>query len=162
MIFRFESSSLPTPFVVLCKSEAVRVIYVWPDSTEKGELDLITKLAFNVLGTIFVMIGILGIILPLLPATPFFLLASACYLRGSQRLYGWLMNNRHIGSYIKNFREHRAMPLRAKIITIAILWVSLLVSIYRIEIVLLYPVLIIVGIGVTILILRIRTLKLSP
>ncbi|MCI0490379.1 MAG: YbaN family protein [Blastocatellia bacterium] len=124
-------------------------------------MDLIVRIVLNVLGTVFVLIGILGIILPLLPATPFFLLASACYVRGSKRLYGWLMNNNHIGPYIKNFKEHRAMPLRAKIVTIAILWVSLIISIYRIEIVILQPVLIIVGIGVTILILRIRTLKLS-
>ena len=122
---------------------------------------MIVRIVLNVLGTVFVLIGILGIILPLLPATPFFLLASACYLRGSERLYGWLMNNNHIGPYIRNFKEHRAMPLRAKIVTITILWVSLIISIYRIEIFILQPVLIIVGIGVTILILRIRTLKLS-
>ena len=122
---------------------------------------MIAKIFYNALGTVFVGIGILGVFLPLLPATPFLLLASACYLKGSERLYGWLMNNKYLGSYIRNFKENRGMPMKAKLITIAILWTSLLVSIYRIDIFILQPILVIIGIGVTVLILRIRTLKLS-
>ena len=124
-------------------------------------MNLIAKIILNTLGTVFVLIGILGVFLPLLPATPFLLLASACYVRGSQRLYGWLMNNKYLGPYIRNFREHRAMPVRAKIISIAILWISLVISIYRVDIFIIQSVLIVVGIGVTALILSIRTLKLS-
>ena len=122
---------------------------------------MIAKIFYNALGTIFVGIGILGVFLPLLPATPFLLLASACYVKGSERLYNWLMNNRYLGPYIKNFKENKGMPVKAKVITIAILWASLLISIYRIDIFILQPILVIIGIGVTILILRIRTLKLS-
>lgn len=122
-------------------------------------MSILAKVMLNIAGTIFVALGVLGAFLPLLPATPFLLLASACYVRGSDRLYGWLMNNRLLGPYIKNFREKRGMPVRAKIVTIAILWASLLFSIYRVEPLILDTTLVVVGIGVTTLILCIKTLK---
>ena len=125
-------------------------------------MSLLTKVLLNIAGTIFVALGILGAFLPLLPATPFLLLASACYVRGSDRLYRWLMGNRYLGTYIKNFQEKRGMPVRAKIVSIAILWASLAFSIYRVEPVILDTTLIVVGIGVTTLIICIKTLKETP
>ena len=105
---------------------------------------------FITLGTILVIIGIIGIFVPILPTTPFLLLAAACYLRGSQRFYNWLMNNRFFGSYIKNYIEGRGMPLRVKVVTIALLWTAIGISIW-----LTYPnwivalILALVAIGVT-------------
>jgi uncharacterized membrane protein YbaN (DUF454 family) len=125
-------------------------------------LRLFTKVLLNIAGTVFVALGILGAFLPLLPATPFLLLASACYLRGSDRLYRRLMGSRYLGSYIRNFQEKKGMPVRAKVITIAILWASLAFSIYRVEPAILDTTLIVVGIGVTTLILCIKTLKETP
>jgi len=125
-------------------------------------LSSFTKVLLNIAGTVFVALGILGAFLPLLPATPFLLLASACYVRGSDRLYRRLMGNRYLGSYIRNFQERKGMPVRAKIITIAILWASLSFSIYRVEPVILDTTLVVVGIGVTTLILCIKTLKETP
>ena len=120
---------------------------------------LVTKVLLNILGSFFLVVGILGIILPLLPATPFLLLASACYVRGSDRLHGWLMGHRYLGPYIVNIRDKRGMPVRAKVITLIILWVSLLVSALRVQAVVLKPLLFVVGVGVTILILRFKTLE---
>ena len=60
-------------------------------------------------------LGIAGIFLPLLPTTPFLLLAAACYVRSSPRLYRWLMNHRWTGEYIRDYREKRGLPLRTKI-----------------------------------------------
>ncbi len=117
------------------------------------------KIILNIAGTIFVGLGVLGIILPLVPATPFFLLASACYVRGSDRLHGWLMNNRYLGQYIKNFQEKRGMPVSAKVISLALLWASLAVSIYRVDPPWLKVTLAVVGVGVTGLILKIKTLR---
>jgi uncharacterized protein len=122
-------------------------------------VSLFAKALLNIAGTIFVALGILGAFLPLLPATPFLLLASACYIRGSDRLYRWLMGNRYLGPYIRNFQEKRGMPMKAKIVSIAILWASLAFSIYRVEPVILDTTLVVVGIGVTTLILCIKTLK---
>lgn len=90
------------------------------------------KILYNVLGTFFVGLGVAGIFLPLVPTTPFLLLASACYLRGSKRLHDWLMNHRHLGAYIRNIKERRGMPVRAKVVTLILLWVSIGLSIYSI------------------------------
>ena len=69
-------------------------------------------------GTIFIGIGIIGIFIPILPTTPFLLLAAACYARSSTRFYDWLINNKLIGAYIKNYREGRGIPLKIKVFTI--------------------------------------------
>ncbi len=83
-----------------------------------------------VIGTTSVGVGIVGIFLPLLPTTPFLLIAAACYVRSSPRLHDWLLTNRWTGKYIQNFREGRGMPLRAKVTVIALLWATLLLSAY--------------------------------
>ena len=72
------------------------------------------KYLLIILGSICLMLGIIGIFLPLLPTTPFLLLAAALYFRSSERLYQWLIQQKHLVSYIRNFREFRAIPLRAK------------------------------------------------
>lgn len=120
---------------------------------------MLSKLVLNILGTVFLFIGVLGIVLPLLPATPFFLLASACYVRGSEKLHHWLMNHRYLGPYITNIKDKRGMPRRAKVVTITVLWASLAYSMYRLDSSLLDLTLVIVGIGVTTLILKLKTLQ---
>jgi uncharacterized membrane protein YbaN (DUF454 family) len=67
----------------------------------------------------------MGIFLPLLPTTPLLLLAAALYLKGSPQLYEWLINHPRLGEYIRNFREYRAIPLRAKIVSVALLWLTI-------------------------------------
>jgi uncharacterized membrane protein YbaN (DUF454 family) len=129
---------------------------MWP----RG-LDVFAKLLFNILGTLCLLVGILGLVLPLLPATPFLLLASACYVRGSQALHSWLMSNKYLGTYITNMKVHRGLPLKAKITAIAVLWASLLFSLYRADSWLLDATLLVVGIGVTVLIVRLKTVEQS-
>lgn len=107
----------------------------------------------------FLLVGVLGVVLPLLPATPFLLLASACYVRGSETLHGWLMGNKYLGSYINNIKDKRGMPVKAKVLTIIVLWASLLFSIYRTDSLLLDVTLLVVGVGVTTLILKLQTLR---
>jgi uncharacterized membrane protein YbaN (DUF454 family) len=72
-----------------------------------------------------VALGVLGILLPLLPTTPFLLLAAGCFVRSSPRLYAWLLNHKWFGSYIRHYREHKAIPLRAKVVVLALLWGSI-------------------------------------
>jgi uncharacterized membrane protein YbaN (DUF454 family) len=81
-------------------------------------------------GIISVGLGTAGIFLPLLPTTPFLLLAAACFIRSSDRLYQWLIHNRWFGSYIRNYREHRAIPLRAKVIALILLWTTMTYSVF--------------------------------
>jgi len=88
---------------------------------------------YNVAGAIAVLLGILGIFLPLLPTTPFLLLASWCFARGSDRLHGWLLSHRVFGEYLRNFEAGRGIPLKAKIVATVMLWGSLLIGMRRFE-----------------------------
>lgn len=76
------------------------------------------KILLVVLGCISCVLGIVGIFVPLLPTTPFLLLSAALWVRSSPRLYGWLLAHPCFGEYVRNFRENRAIPLRAKIISL--------------------------------------------
>ncbi len=82
------------------------------------------------IGIISVGLGTAGIFLPLLPTTPFLLLAAACFIRSSERLYQWLIHNRWFGSYIRNYQEHRALPLRAKVTALILLWTTMTYSVF--------------------------------
>jgi uncharacterized membrane protein YbaN (DUF454 family) len=111
-------------------------------------------------GTVFVGLGVLGIFLPLLPTTPFLLLAAACYAKSSKRFYHWLLSNRWFGKYIKNYREKRGIPSRVKISTISILWIAIALSAYfATESFLVRAILVLIAIGVTVHILSMRTMK---
>lgn len=94
---------------------------------ERGDTPMmaLTKVLLIIAGTISLGLGIVGIIVPLLPTTPFLLLAAACYVRGSARLYDWLLSSKYLGSYIRNYREKRAIPLRTKIGALSLLWLSI-------------------------------------
>ena len=108
-------------------------------------------------GTISLSLGIIGIVLPILPTTPFLLLAAACYARSSQRVYNWLLNNRILGAYIRNYIEGRGMPIKVKIFTISLLWITILISaFFFIQIFWVRIVLIIIAIAVTTHIILIR------
>ena len=111
-------------------------------------------------GTLFLVLGIVGVFLPILPTTPFLLLAAACYARGSSRFYRWLMNNRLVGTYIRNYREGRGLPPRVKVIVITLLWVTIGYSAaFAVHVLWARVILILIAVGVTTHILYIRTLR---
>lgn len=85
----------------------------------------LTKIVLIIAGSISLALGLLGIILPLLPTTPLLLLAAACYVRSSSRLYEWLITNKYFGSYIENYRLGKGIPLKAKVIGVSVLWLSM-------------------------------------
>ena len=84
------------------------------------------KYLLIILGSISLALGVIGIFLPLLPTTPFLLLSATLYVRSSERLYQWLIHQKYLGDYIRNFREHRAIPLRAKILSVSMVWITLI------------------------------------
>ncbi len=131
-------------------------------SAKKKKIQIATwiKLLLMIAGTIFVGLGVIGIFLPVIPATPFLLLAAACYAKSSRRFYCWLLNNRWFGVYIKNYRQKKGMPLKVKILTVALLWLTILISvIFAVQSLALRIVLIIIAIGVSVHLLSLKTLK---
>ena len=76
------------------------------------------RVAFAALGTLFLLLGIVGIFVPIMPTTPFLLLATACYARSSHRFYNWLMNHPALGPLIVEWRTYRSIPWRVKLMAV--------------------------------------------
>jgi uncharacterized membrane protein YbaN (DUF454 family) len=111
------------------------------------------------IGFLALGLGIVGIFVPLLPTTPFLLLAAACFVRSSNRLYHWLIGHRMFGNYIRCYREYHAISLRAKIFVLSLLWGTLGYSaIFAVDSLWIRIALGCIGIGVTIHLVIMRTL----
>ena len=122
--------------------------------------DKLKRRLFVIAGTIALGIGVVGIIIPVLPTTPFLLLAAICYMRGSQRLYNALLCNRFIGSYVRNYLEGRGMSLKMKVWTLSLLWIAIVcTALLAIDSLIIRIILAVVLVGVTIHILLIKTVK---
>jgi hypothetical protein len=74
------------------------------------------------LGVLATVVGLIGVVVPLLPTTPFLLLAAACFVRSSDTLYARLTTNRLLGGFIRDYREQRGMSARAKLVALVLLW----------------------------------------
>lgn len=111
-------------------------------------------------GSACVALGVIGMFLPVLPTTPFLLLAAVCYARSSQRLYHWLITNRWFGAYIRNYREGRGITRLHKALILLLLWLTIGSSVVY-GVALWWGRLLLLGIavGVTIHILKIRTCR---
>lgn len=111
-------------------------------------------------GSLFVAVGAVGVVVPVLPTTPFLLLAAACYIRSSPRFYRWLLGNRILGRYIRDYLSGAGIPVRTKITALSLLWLTILISvIYFVEITAVRVLLLIVATGVSIHILSIPSAK---
>jgi hypothetical protein len=82
------------------------------------------------IGVLSVGLGTLGIFVPLLPTTPFLLLAAACFVRSSNRLHAWLLSHRVYGPIIRGYSEHRALPAGSKATILVFTWAAILTSIF--------------------------------
>ncbi|HYC35569.1 MAG TPA: YbaN family protein [Usitatibacter sp.] len=116
------------------------------------------RAAYVAVGILAVALGVIGIFVPLLPTTPFLLLASACFLRGSDRLHRWLLSHGRLGGYIRAFEEGRGIPRRAKIVAIGMLWISIAYALAIVPGAWSAAALVALALGVTIYLLRLPTL----
>jgi len=120
----------------------------------------IKKSILIIVGSLSLVLGVLGILLPLLPTTPLLLLAAACYIRSSKRLYDWLITNKYFGPYILNYRQGKGIPLKAKVIGVILLWLSMLYTIiYVIPLIFVKILLFLIGSYFTWFILKQKTLR---
>lgn len=110
-------------------------------------------------GTIALLLGVIGALIPVLPTTPFLLIAAYCYLRSSMRLYNKLINHRLIGKYIYCYLTYRAVPRKSKIGSIILLWAALIVSMLLIRKLFMVLLLVVIGAGVTVHLLLLKNLS---
>ncbi len=107
------------------------------------------------------MLGIIGILLPVMPTTPFLLLSSFCYLRSSKKLYNWLIYHRILGAYLYNYLTYKAVTRRIKVTALIFLWWGLIASMLLINHLHVRLFLGFIGIAVSIHLLMLRTIKKS-
>jgi uncharacterized membrane protein YbaN (DUF454 family) len=91
------------------------------------------RILYVALGLFFVGLGILGAFLPLLPTTPFLLLASYFFTKSSPRLQAWLHGSRILGPYLREWEEHRAVRRSVKLTAVGVLIISLSISLLLLE-----------------------------
>lgn len=118
------------------------------------------KALFIILGSISLIIGVVGIIVPGLPTTTFLLITAALYVRSSDRLYNWLLDHKILGRYIRDYRKYRAITRNMKIYSISIMWIMILISaLFFIENIYIRILLLLCAITGTFIVLRVPTLK---
>lgn len=114
-------------------------------------------------GWLSVGLGVVGIFLPVLPTTPFLLLAAACFVRTSPRFYHWLVSHPRLGSYVISYLDGKGIPKKAKIYTLLLMWSTLLLSAFVIlDVMAVRVILPLIGLGVSIYILCLPTAEARP
>jgi uncharacterized protein len=93
--------------------------------TRKKKGQTIARALWLTAGLISLVIGGIGMVLPILPTTPFLLASAACFCKSSPRMYNWLLNNKWFGEYIKNYKEGRGLPMKTKITALTVLWITI-------------------------------------
>ncbi|VVN27390.1 Inner membrane protein YbaN [Pseudomonas fluorescens] len=111
------------------------------------------------IGWLSVALGVIGIFLPVLPTTPFLLLAAACFARSSARFYNWLVEHPRLGPWIGDYLEGNGIPLKGKVYAIGLMWISIVFSCYLVPMIWARGFMLTSAILVTIYILRQKTLR---
>ena len=120
---------------------------------------MIKKYILLTSGIVSLSIGIVGIILPVLPTTPFLLLSAYLFYKSSEKMHSWLMETRILGEYIYNYQEYKAVKRRIKITSIIILWITLIISMILVDKTIITILLGIIGTAVTVHLLSLRSLE---
>lgn len=115
------------------------------------------RLAFVIGGHVCIVLAVFGIILPVMPATVFLLLAAACYARGSQKFYDWLLHHKWFGPPIRDWQRDKAMTVKSKIIAIVSVVVGVAVSMFLVKAPWMRIGLGVVVLGVTVTVLLVKT-----
>ncbi|UYZ20142.1 YbaN family protein [Mesobacillus jeotgali] len=97
-------------------------------------MNIAVKALLIFIGTLSITLGVIGSVVPLLPTTPLILLGAACYVKASEELYQKLIRNKWLGSYIKDFREKNGITLKNKVLSLSMMWISILGTILFFEV----------------------------
>ena len=128
-----------------------------PDETAGSSLSAPRRVALLAVGTVALVLGVIGIVIPVLPTTPFLLLTAACYARSSPRLYRWLLGQPSFGPIIAEWRASRSLPPGVKTRALAVVLLTFAISIIVVDVALLRLVLATVGIILAVSLYRLPT-----
>jgi uncharacterized membrane protein YbaN (DUF454 family) len=95
---------------------------------EPKQLNIVLRYCLIIIGWTSVVLGVVGIFLPLLPTTPFLLLAVSCFAKSSKRFHGWLLNQPQLGPYIHLYLDGKGIPVKAKAYILIMLWFTISTS----------------------------------
>lgn len=124
------------------------------------DIKSIIKATLIACGCISLLLGALGIFVPLLPTTPFVLLAAACFSRSSEKFYNKLLQNKWLGLYVKNYMEGKGIPIKAKVLSLLILWATIgYLSFFLLSVLWVRILIIIVAMAVTVHVLSVKTFQ---
>lgn len=116
---------------------------------------------YIILGIILTILGSVGVFIPLLPTTPFLLVAATFFYKSSPKLHYWLLNNKILGKYISDYLNKKGMPMKIKLFTLCLLWITIIYSIVFVVNEMIISILLgVIASSVTIHILRIKTKRL--
>lgn len=111
-----------------------------------------------VVGIVSMILGVIGIILPVLPTTPFLLLSLWCFIRSSEKFYGFILENEYLGPYVKEYVEGDGISIEAKKKSIFMLWITISISAFLfVDKTFVRGIMFIVAISVTVYILSRKT-----
>ena len=116
----------------------------------------IKRILLLVFGFTFLTLGAIGMILPILPTTPFVLLAGGCFSGSNKKMENWIKKNKYFGYYLENYQKGTGVPMKIKIKSITYLWISLLLCFYFIHITWVIVLISIIGSLVTIYLLSLK------
>jgi uncharacterized membrane protein YbaN (DUF454 family) len=122
-------------------------------------LSLPVRAVLVVVGTTALVIGVIGIVVPVLPTTPFLLVAAACYARSSTRLYAWLLGQPSLGRIVAEWRRSRSLPPGVKARALLIVALTFAVSIVLVDTLFLQLLLVVVGVILGVFLWRIPAVR---
>jgi uncharacterized membrane protein YbaN (DUF454 family) len=125
-------------------------------SMEPKNVNGITGWALRAAGLFFLGIAAVGVVLPILPSTCFLLVSAACFARSSPRLYHWLHHNRVFGKLLRDYRDHRMIPMRIKFASLFVLWVTIGITFVAVPILVVRIIVVAVAATVTVHVVSLR------
>ena len=105
--------------------------------------------ALRAAGMFFLGLAAIGVVLPIMPSTCFLLVSAGCFARSSPRLYHWLHENRVFGKLLRDYRDHRMIPMTVKVTSVAVLWITIGITFFAVPVLVVRIVVVTVAAGVT-------------
>lgn len=128
-----------------------------PEAQQRQTRNRVLRYLLLAGGCLSVVLGVIGIFLPVLPTTPFLLLAAVCFARSSKRFYLWLVLHPKLGPWIRDYLDGQGLPLKGKVWALVLMWASICFSMWIVPLAWVRVFLLISAIGVTVYILKQKT-----